>query len=299
MQSRTAAERVYDEIAGDLGDRAALPRELTEPFLVLDKVVGNIRAHFPMDGQVGCIAATIEGSRVRGVHAGIGRVLVLRAGATEVESLVAPHFMHLVAHRMRVKLPADFDPARRCRRRTPPARPCSTRPYSFRTSCRWSRRSRPWSGARVGGRGPPVVVSVVVTYDAATGGSGGESGGSSTGDATTTAGEPTTLAMVDAHEALRREAALYGPDHPALADIHYDLARDHLHRGEPSSALSSATRALELDQRHHGVHSHEAAGDLQLLAEIHRRRGSLALADSTAQRAARSYAADPDTSASE
>ncbi len=111
MQSRAAAERVYDEIAGDLGDRAALPRDLTELFLVIDKVVGNIRAHFPTDGQVGCIAATIEGSRVRGVHAGIGRVLVLRAGATEVESIVVEHLMHLVAHRMRVKLPAGFDPA--------------------------------------------------------------------------------------------------------------------------------------------------------------------------------------------
>lgn len=111
MQSRATAERVYDEIAGDLGDRAALPRDLTELFLVIDKVVGNIRAHFPTDDQVGCIAATIEGSRVRGVHAGIGRVLVLRAGATEVENIVVEHFMHLVAHRMRAKLPADFDPA--------------------------------------------------------------------------------------------------------------------------------------------------------------------------------------------
>jgi len=83
--------RTVDASAGT-GD--GVLRDLTELFLVIDKVVGNIRAHFPMDGQVGCIAATIEGSRVRGVHAGKGRVLVLRAGATEVESVVVEHLMH-------------------------------------------------------------------------------------------------------------------------------------------------------------------------------------------------------------
>jgi serine/threonine protein phosphatase PrpC len=110
MQSRRAAERVYEACAADFGDPAALPRDLAAVFSEIDRVVANVPNHDRIHGLiVGCIAATLEGARVRGVHVGIGRALLLRAGAHHFESLVVEHYMHLVADRMPEC--RDIDPA--------------------------------------------------------------------------------------------------------------------------------------------------------------------------------------------
>jgi hypothetical protein len=46
-----------------------------------------------------CVAVQIDGSRVHGVHAGVGRAFFLRDGSP-IMSLVVPHFLHLVGHRL-------------------------------------------------------------------------------------------------------------------------------------------------------------------------------------------------------
>lgn len=101
MQSRRAAELVYEACAADFGDPAALPRDLATVFSEIDRVVANVPKHTRIHGLlVGCIAATIEGARVRGTHVGIGRALLLRAGAHHFERLVVEYYLHLVADRM-------------------------------------------------------------------------------------------------------------------------------------------------------------------------------------------------------
>jgi serine/threonine protein phosphatase PrpC len=112
MQSRAAAERIYRECAADFGDPTALPRDLAALFSAIDKVVNNVPAHASIHGAVvSCLAAVIEGSRIRGTHVGIGRALVLREGATEVESIVVEHYLHLVMDRLsRPDLPHGLDP---------------------------------------------------------------------------------------------------------------------------------------------------------------------------------------------
>jgi serine/threonine protein phosphatase PrpC len=112
MQSRAAAEHMYQECAGDFGDRTALPPDLALLFSAIDKVVANIPAHASIHGVlVGCLAAVIEGARVRGTHVGIGRALVLREGATEVESIVVEHYMHLVVDRLSLPEVRGLDPS--------------------------------------------------------------------------------------------------------------------------------------------------------------------------------------------
>jgi serine/threonine protein phosphatase PrpC len=61
--------------------------------------------------MVGCIAAIVEGARVHGAHVGIGRALLLRAGAEELESLVVEHYLHLVLDRMGSALAPGVDRA--------------------------------------------------------------------------------------------------------------------------------------------------------------------------------------------
>ncbi|MDI1447316.1 hypothetical protein [Polyangium sp. 6x1] len=110
MQSREAGAFVYEACAADFGDRAALPHDLAAVFSEIDRVVANVPAHARIHGLlVGCIAATFEGGRVRGAHVGIGRALLLRAGADHFESLVVEHYMHLVFARMTKY--NDIDPA--------------------------------------------------------------------------------------------------------------------------------------------------------------------------------------------
>ncbi|MDI1475564.1 hypothetical protein [Polyangium sp. y55x31] len=110
MQSRRAAERVYEACAADFGDVSTLPRDLAAVFSEIDRVVANVPTHDRIHGLlVGCIAVTIEGARVRGTHVGIGRALLLRAGARHFESLVVEHYMHLVADRM--PQTRDIDPS--------------------------------------------------------------------------------------------------------------------------------------------------------------------------------------------
>jgi serine/threonine protein phosphatase PrpC len=100
MQSQRAAERVYDECVAALGDPAALPRELAALFSAIDRVAGTVPPRFRIDGlMVQCIAATVDGARVHGAHVGIGRALLLRAGAEEFQSLVVEHYWHLVSER--------------------------------------------------------------------------------------------------------------------------------------------------------------------------------------------------------
>jgi len=100
MQSRSAGVYVYGEIAALLGDRAALPRDLDGLFFAVDHALCNVPQELRISGQlVECIAATFEGARVRGAHAGVGRALLLRAEASQVESLVVEHYLHLVFQR--------------------------------------------------------------------------------------------------------------------------------------------------------------------------------------------------------
>lgn len=101
MQSRAAAERVYRACLADFGDLAALPRDLQALFFEIDRVIHNVPSHGRINGLLaGCIAARIEGTRVQGVHAGIGRALLLRAGAPGFEPLVTEHYWHLVSARL-------------------------------------------------------------------------------------------------------------------------------------------------------------------------------------------------------
>jgi two-component system cell cycle response regulator len=101
MQSRRAGERVYEECLVAFGDRSALPRDLGGLFSEIDRVVATVPPRARIQGlMVGCIAATIDGVRVHGAHVGIGRALLLRAGADRFESLVVEHYWHLVPERM-------------------------------------------------------------------------------------------------------------------------------------------------------------------------------------------------------
>jgi serine/threonine protein phosphatase PrpC len=101
MQSSRAAEHVYDECVAAFGDLAALPPELPALFAAIDRVVATVPRRFNINGlMVGCIAAIVDGARVRGAHAGIGRALLLRAGAGAFADLVVEHYWHLVIDRL-------------------------------------------------------------------------------------------------------------------------------------------------------------------------------------------------------
>lgn len=101
MQSARAGERVYDECVAAFGDPAALSRDLPALFSAIDRVVASVPPRARINGlMVQCVAATIDGARVHGAHAGIGRALLLRSDADEFESLVVEHYWHLVIDRL-------------------------------------------------------------------------------------------------------------------------------------------------------------------------------------------------------
>lgn len=110
MQSRSAGERVYGEVASGLGDPEALPQTTEELFVAIDAALQKIPKELRLSGQlVGCLAATVEGATVKGKHVGVGRALLLRAGTDTLESLTVQHYMHLVAQRSPKY--RDLDPA--------------------------------------------------------------------------------------------------------------------------------------------------------------------------------------------
>lgn len=101
MQPGGAGEFVYGECIAALGDVAALPGDLPGLLRAIDEVVRDVPPRHRINGlMVGCIAAVVADGRVRGVHAGVGRVLLLRAGTDAFESLVVEHYMHLVYTRL-------------------------------------------------------------------------------------------------------------------------------------------------------------------------------------------------------
>lgn len=102
--SREAVQRLYDLCAADLGERAALPRDLAGLFAEIGRVAENFEKHERwLNGLgIGCTAAVVEGARVRGTHCGVGRALVLRAGAAQLESLTVEHYVHLLPGRLSV-----------------------------------------------------------------------------------------------------------------------------------------------------------------------------------------------------
>lgn len=100
MQSRQAAEQAYEECLACLGDRASLPRDAASLFSEIDRILSNIPEPLNIRSLlVGCLAATIEGPRVRLTHAGVCRALLLRAGADRLESLLVEHYLHLFLSR--------------------------------------------------------------------------------------------------------------------------------------------------------------------------------------------------------
>lgn len=112
-QSRRAGERLYAECLAAAGDLSALPPDLGALFSAIDRALGRIPEYAQIHGTlVGCVAATLAGARVRGVHVGVGRVLLLRAGAHALESLVVEHYWHLIADRLPppagAEVPADI-----------------------------------------------------------------------------------------------------------------------------------------------------------------------------------------------
>jgi serine/threonine protein phosphatase PrpC len=112
MQSKAAAEYVYEECFADFGDLGAIPRDLEKMFLEIDRVIHNIPNHERITGLVASsIAATIEGTHVHGAHVGIGLALLLRAGSHQFESLVVRHYLHLVYERISkgIEIPPDIE----------------------------------------------------------------------------------------------------------------------------------------------------------------------------------------------
>lgn len=93
-------EARYRDWVAESEDRAAPPGDLKGLFSRIDKFLAGTRVGdrtVPL--MAGCTAAVLDGCRIRGAHAGIGRALVLRAGANRFESLVTQHWLHLVLHR--------------------------------------------------------------------------------------------------------------------------------------------------------------------------------------------------------
>lgn len=108
MQSREAGEWIYQECVDELGDLAALPRDLEALLTAIDRVMATVPARARIQGlSTGCIVALVEGTRVHGAHVGVGRALLLRAGADRFEDLVVAHYLHLVLDRMGIDPPPD------------------------------------------------------------------------------------------------------------------------------------------------------------------------------------------------
>lgn len=101
-RSREAIQRLYDQCAADFGEPSALPGDLAGLFATIGRVVENCHAHERMlQGLVvGCTAAVVAGTHVRGAHSGVGRALVLRAGAERFASLTVEQYLHLIYERL-------------------------------------------------------------------------------------------------------------------------------------------------------------------------------------------------------
>jgi hypothetical protein len=54
--ARRCAGKGLRDVRGGLGDRSALPHDLTALAERMDKVVANVRQHAGFDGLVGCVA---------------------------------------------------------------------------------------------------------------------------------------------------------------------------------------------------------------------------------------------------
>lgn len=101
MQSRGAGEDAYAQCRAALGETEASPRALAGLFVAIDRALREVPPRSRIHGlMTGCTAATVEGGRVRGAHVGIGRALVLRAGADAFESLVVEHYWHALVDRV-------------------------------------------------------------------------------------------------------------------------------------------------------------------------------------------------------
>jgi len=89
---------------------SSLPRDLVEAFVALEPALTLAWKATPtLLLTVGCVAATFDGARVHGAHAGAGRAMVVRASADRPEDLVVPHFLDRVAARSEHH--RDIDPA--------------------------------------------------------------------------------------------------------------------------------------------------------------------------------------------
>lgn len=85
-----------------LGGHAATSSDLPDLFMALDRILQTLlreQAGIPASLGASSLAAVIEGSRIRGAHAGAGLALLLRAGAREPEVLAKPHFLEEVLRR--------------------------------------------------------------------------------------------------------------------------------------------------------------------------------------------------------
>jgi len=112
MQSKKAAEYVYNRCFADFGDLSAIPRDLEKLFVEIDRVIKNIPNHDRIQGlAASCIAATVEGTHVHGTHVGIGRAMLLRAGSQQFEDLVIEHYLHTTTNRLSppIEIPPDME----------------------------------------------------------------------------------------------------------------------------------------------------------------------------------------------
>lgn len=99
-QDASGARLVYDDCAALVAPPSPTST-LAESFLDLDRAIIEIpKLPYRLSGPVSsCAAVRITGARVHGAHAGICRTLLLRAGASTLESLTYEHFLHEVAAR--------------------------------------------------------------------------------------------------------------------------------------------------------------------------------------------------------
>jgi tetratricopeptide (TPR) repeat protein len=77
---------------------------------------------------------------------------------------------------------------------------------------------------------------------------------------------------------LERALAVYGPDHPAAADVLSNLARGCLMLGEPAAARQFIERAVTIDEAIYGPNHRRVAVRLSILAKVHEQLGQPAVA---------------------
>lgn len=98
-RSRQQGEQLYGDCVQALG--ASPPRELAALFAAIDSVFGTVLPPAWVQRMlVSATAVKLEGGRVIGAHAGLGRASVLRTNAVQFEDLALPHYLHLVGRRM-------------------------------------------------------------------------------------------------------------------------------------------------------------------------------------------------------